>query len=198
MGRSVLPIQRSYDRFRARDLRTFSPNGGEPVRFSGTLNFVTQRPETESVTRTINANPEQIFAVLADPRMHRVIDGSGAVRDCKGKPERLTLGSSFGMAMHVGVPYSMVSTVIEYVENRRIAWQTRGPTAMGRFVGGRIWRYELEPVDGGTAVRETWDITQESKLTKPLIRSAGAATKKNMATTLQRLDNLFTNNGKVE
>jgi Polyketide cyclase / dehydrase and lipid transport len=168
------------------------------VRFSGTLNFVTQRPEIESVARIINANPKQIFAVLTDPKMHRVIDGSGAVRGCRGKPERLNLGSTFGMAMRVGLPYSMFNTVIEYVENRRIAWQTRGPTMIGKFVGGRIWRYELEPVDGGTSVRETWDITQESKLTKPLIRNAGASTKKNMATTLQRLDNLLTKSGKVE
>ena len=175
-----------------------SANGREPVLFSGTLSFVTQSPEIESVTRIINADPEQIFTVLADPRMHRVIDGSGAVRDCKGEPERLTLGSTFGMAMHVVVPYSMVSTVIEYVENRRIAWQTRGPTAIGKFVGGRIWRYELEPVDGGTSVRETWDITHESKLTKPMVRNAGPATKKNMATTLQRLDDLLTNSGKVD
>jgi uncharacterized protein YndB with AHSA1/START domain len=162
------------------------------------LKFVTQPPEIESVTRIINAQPEQIFAVLTDPHMHRVIDGSGAVRECKGKPERLNLGSTFGMAMRVGVPYSMLNTVIEYVENRRIAWQTRGPTTIGKFVGGRIWRYELEPVDGGTAVRETWDITQESKLTKPLIRNAGAATKKNMAATLQKLDSLLTESGKVE
>ncbi len=159
---------------------------------------MTQNPEIESVTRIINADPEQIFAVLTDPKMHRVIDGSGALRDCKGKPERLTLGSTFGMAMHVGVPYSMSNTVIEYVENRRIAWQTRGPTAIGKFVGGRIWRYELEPVDGGTEVRETWDITHESKLTKPLIRSAGAATKQNMSTTLERLDSFLTKGGKID
>ena len=168
------------------------------MRFGGTLNFVTQSPEIESVMRIVNADPEQIFAVLTDPKMHRVIDGSGALRDCKGKPERLNLGSTFGMAMRVGVPYSMVNTVIEYVENSRIAWQTRGPTTIGKFVGGRIWRYELEPVDGGTAVRETWDITQESKLTKPLIRSAGASTKENMATTLQMLDKLLTKSGKAE
>lgn len=157
---------------------------------------MTDNPEIESVTRIIHADPEQIFRVLADPRMHRVIDGSGAVRDCKGEAERLTLGSVFGMKMHVGVPYSMVSTVIEYVENRRIAWQTRGPTAIGKYVGGRIWRYELEPVDGGTEVRETWDITHESTLTKPMVRGAGPATKKNMATTLQMLDDLVT--GSVE
>jgi uncharacterized protein YndB with AHSA1/START domain len=156
---------------------------------------MTQSPEIESVARVIDATPEQIFAVLVDPSMHRVIDGSGAVRDCKGSPERLQLGSTFGMAMRVGVPYAMTSTVIEYVENRRIAWQTRGPTKIGKFVGGRIWRYELEPVDGGTEVRETWDITQESKLTKPMIRNAGASTKKSMAATLQKLEDLFAESG---
>ena len=65
------------------------------------------------------------------------------------------------MSMKMGVPYSMVNTVVEFEENRRIAWQTR-PDRFGQLVGGRIWRYELEPVDGGTLVRETWDISQES------------------------------------
>jgi hypothetical protein len=31
------------------------------------------------------------------------------------------------MSMRVGVAYSMVSTVIEFEDNRRIAWQTRPP-----------------------------------------------------------------------
>ncbi len=74
------------------------------------------------------------------------------------------------MSMKMGLPYSMESTVIEFEENRRIAWQTRGPTRIGKLVGGRIWRYELEPVDGGTLVRETWDITEESAATKPFVR----------------------------
>ncbi len=64
------------------------------------------------------------------------------------------------MAMRVGVPYTMVSKVIEFDEGRRIAWQTRGPTALGRFFGGRIWRYELTPSGDDTLVRETWDISQ--------------------------------------
>jgi len=32
---------------------------------------VTDNPEIESVTRIINAGPEQIFRVLTDPAMHR-------------------------------------------------------------------------------------------------------------------------------
>ena len=32
---------------------------------------------------------------------------------------------------------------------------------LATMVGGRIWRYELIPQDGGTLVRESWDISQE-------------------------------------
>src|ERR1700712_5590888 len=108
--------------------------------------------DVETVERFIPAPPEAIFDLLADPARHREIDGSGALRDAKAGSQRLTLGSRFGMAMKVGIPYSMVSTVVEFEENRRIAWQTRGPTPLGRFAAGRIWRYEIEPADGGSLV----------------------------------------------
>ncbi|MGH9306475.1 MAG: SRPBCC family protein [Acidimicrobiales bacterium] len=151
---------------------------------------MTQSTDVETVERTIASPPEAIFELLVDPRRHRDIDGSGTVRQAKGEPGRLELGSRFGMSMRMGVPYSMVSTVIEYEENRRIAWQTRGPTAIGRMVGGRIWRYELEPTDNGTLVRESWDISQESAITKPMVKMAGATTRKNMAATLERIEKL--------
>jgi hypothetical protein len=127
-----------------------------------------------------------------DPQKHREIDGSGTVRDAKGASQRLTLGSSFGMSMKMGLPYSMVSTVVEYEENRRIAWQTHGPTKIGKYVGGRIWRYELEPVGGGTRVSESWDIRQESAATRPLVRKGAAKVRKDMAATLERIDKLVT------
>jgi uncharacterized protein YndB with AHSA1/START domain len=148
--------------------------------------------DTESVERVIAAPPEAIFELLVDPRRHRDIDGSGTVRDARGETERLKLGSQFGMSMKIGVPYSMVSTVIEFEENRRIAWQTRGPTAIGRLVAGRIWRYEIEPVDGGSLVRETWDLSQESAATKPFARMGAAQTRKNMEATLERIEQITT------
>jgi uncharacterized protein YndB with AHSA1/START domain len=157
---------------------------------------MTEPPNTvkdvETVERVIDAPPETIFAFLVDPRKHREIDGSGTVRDAKGEPQQLQLGSTFGMSMKMGFPYSMVSTVIEYEENRRIAWQTHGPTAIGKYVGGRIWRYELEPVDGGTRVRESWDIRQESAATRPIVRKGAEKTRKDMAATLERIDQLVT------
>ena len=67
------------------------------------------------------------------------------------------------MSMKVGVPYTMSNTVIEFEQDRRIAWQTRFSGPLGRFLGGRIWRYELEPAEGGTKVTETWDISQDKQ-----------------------------------
>lgn len=153
---------------------------------------MTDSQDVETVERVIAAPPEVIFAFLVDPRKHREIDGSGTVRDARGEPQQLVLGSSFGMSMKMGLPYSMVSTVIEYEENRRIAWQTHGPTRIGKLVGGRIWRYELEPVDGGTRVRESWDISQESVATRAIVRKGAEKTRKDMAATLERIADLVT------
>ncbi|MBV9952891.1 MAG: SRPBCC family protein [Acidimicrobiia bacterium] len=146
--------------------------------------------DVETVERFIPAPPAAIFALIADPSRHRDIDGSGTVRDAKEPPQRLELGSRFGMSMRMGLPYSMVSTVIEYEPDRRLAWQTTGPTAIGRHVGGRIWRYELEPRDGGTLVKESWDITQESPFTRPIVRQGAKKTRENMAKTLERIEHL--------
>jgi uncharacterized protein YndB with AHSA1/START domain len=142
-----------------------------------------------TVERVIPAPPEKIFALLADPSRHHDIDGSGTVRDAKDAPSRLTLGSKFGMKMKMGLPYSMVSTVIEYEDNRCIAWQTRPPIG-GSLAGGRIWRYELEPVDGGTRVRESWDISEEK--VKAVVRPARKKTRANMEATLERIEGLVT------
>ncbi len=145
-----------------------------------------------TVERLIAAPPEPIFELLVHPARHRDIDGSGSVRDPKGEPEKLELGTTFGMSMKIGVRYSMVSTVIEYEENRLVAWQTRGPGSIGSHFGGRIWRYELEPVEGGTLVRESWDVRKESSFTKPVVRLGANQSRKHMAATLERIDELVT------
>ena len=153
---------------------------------------MTDPSDVVTVERLIPADAGAIFDYLAHPDRHQEIDGSGTVREAKAGSERLGLGSTFGMSMKMGLPYSMVSTVIEFDENRRIAWQTTGPTAIGKHVGGRIWRYELEPVDGGTRVSESWDIRHESVFTKPVVRMSGGKTKDNMAATLERIEAVVT------
>jgi len=102
-----------------------------------------------SVSRLINAPAETIFDILANPARHAEIDGSGTVRGTKQtEPERLKMGAKFGMKMKLVVPYDMRSTVVEFEENRLIAWA---------HFGKHRWRYELEPVDDATMVTETFD-----------------------------------------
>jgi uncharacterized protein YndB with AHSA1/START domain len=147
--------------------------------------------DVETVERTIPAPPEKIFDLIADPTRHPDIDGSGSVRAPKEGSQRLSLGATFGMSMRIGVPYSMVSTVVEFEDNRRIAWQSHLPGPLGRRLsGGRVWRYELEPVDGGTRVRESWDISQEK--VKALVRPARKKTREAMERTLERIEELVT------
>jgi len=142
-----------------------------------------------TVERVIPAPPEKIFELLADPSRHRDIDGSGTVRDPTEKSERLKLGSNFDMKMKLGIPYTMRNTVVEFEEGRRIAWQPR-PKRMRSF-GGRIWRYELDPVDGGTKVRESWDISEERGM-KGLVRRGGKHTAEAMEKTLERIEKIVT------
>ena len=115
-----------------------------------------------SVSRVIDAPPQKIFDLLADPDMHPVLDGSGTVKGARGgNPERLSLGSKFGMDMRIGVPYRIKNTVVEFEDGKRIAW---------RHAGRHIWRYELEPAGGGTKVTETFDWSRAfTRLLGPLV-----------------------------
>ena len=119
-----------------------------------------------SVERVIAAPASELFRIVADADRHPEIDGSGTVVKTKdGASHALKLGSTFAMSMKAGVPYSMSNTVIEFEQDRRIAWRTVLSGFLGRFIGGRIWRYEFEPVDGGTLVRESWDISRDKQAT---------------------------------
>ena len=99
--------------------------------------------------RVVPAAPEEIFVLLADPARHVEMDGSGTVQRLVAGRGPMQLGSEFTMAMKAfGLPYRITSKVVEYEENRRIAWC--------HLVKNR-WRYELEPTEGGTRVTESAD-----------------------------------------
>lgn len=113
-----------------------SPSAHDPVR------------RLVSVSQFVPAPADRVFEVLATPRLHAEIDGSGSVRGELTGPERLSAGAKFGMSMRIGLPYRITNTVVEFEEGRRIGW---------RHFGGHVWRYILEPVEGGTMVTEQFD-----------------------------------------
>lgn len=133
-----------------------------------------------TVERLIAAPAQTIFDVLADPAQHPLIDGSGPVRSARGgRPRRLSPGARFGMSMRIGLPYPVRNTVVDFVEGERIAW-----THLGRH----RWIYELEPVEGGTMVKETFDYSQS--LTPRLYERLDIPerNRRGMEPTLERLE----------
>ena len=111
----------------------------------------TGNEKIKSARIVINAPAEKIFAILSDPRRHKEIDGSSTIQENISGPDKLVLGSKFGMQMHLGIDYRIRNTVVEYRENQLIAW---------RHLGCWRWRYELVDLgNGSTQVTETFDGT---------------------------------------
>ena len=122
-------------------------------------------PKVISESVDVDAPAEVIFSILSDPRQHARIDGSGSVQELVKGPERLSKGATFGMDMKLfGLPYKIRNTVVEYDEDRRIAW---------RHFGGHRWRYVLEPTAGGTRVTESFDYSRYGLIPRLVVELAG-------------------------
>ncbi len=95
------------------------------------------------------------------------------------------------MDMKRVLPYGMTNTVTEFDEGKRIAWAPKPANGRGARFFGRIWRYELEPIEGGTRVRETWDISKEAF--RLLLRHLSTSRfQRDMTKSLERLERLVT------
>ena len=129
--------------------------------------------------RFVPAEPQAIFDLLADPSQHSTIDGSGTVRGTSADaPDRLTLGSKFGMSMRLGVPYKITNEVVEFDEPSLIAWQ---------HMGKHIWRYRLRPVEGGTEVTEEFDFRPARSILALKLSGTPKRNAKAIEATLDRL-----------
>ena len=140
-----------------------------------------ERAVSEQIT--VAAPPAVVFAILADPRQHSRIDGSGSVGSVIAGPERLTAkGQTFTVRMKLfGMPYLIRNRVVEFEADRRIAWR--------HFTTNR-WRYELTPTaDGGTTVTETFDASRADRVTDAVVRWAKfpERNRQGITDTLQRL-----------
>ena len=108
--------------------------------------------ETDRATAstTIDAAPEVVFSVLADPSAHADIDGTGWVREALDGERITATGQVFRMAMHhenhPDKDYKMANRVEVFDEPRAIAWKPgqESPETGELSFGGWIWRYDLE------------------------------------------------------
>lgn len=141
----------------------------------------TGKEEVKSARIVINAPAEKIFAILSNPRRHKEIDGTKTIQENISGPDKLVLGSKFGMKMRLGINYRIQNTVVEYGENSLIGW---------RHVGRWIWRYELVNIGPQmTQVTETFDASRAPLISKAWLslRKAYPWTQKAVAKTLVQL-----------
>ena len=121
-------------------------------------------PERITVSTTIEAAPEAVFSVLADPSAHPAIDGTGWVRESQDGDRITAVGQVFHMAMyhrnHPDGDYEMANLVEVFDEPRAIGWKpgTESAETGELSVGGWTWRYDLEPTGPSkTTVTLTYD-----------------------------------------
>jgi hypothetical protein len=158
--------------------------------------------EPVAVSRRIAAPAADIFRILADPRRHTELDGSGMLRGAASDGVVSALGDVFVMRMYYSEhgEYEMNNHVVEYEVNRRIGWEPeagRGhpdaaPGATGEARWGHRWVYELTP-DGpdATTVTEIYDCSQAPEHERMAMKG-GRVWAGSMAETLERLDVLCT------
>jgi hypothetical protein len=154
----------------------------------------------------IGAPASLIFRILADPRRHVDIDGSGMLREAVVDGPLSGVGDTFTMQMHrLGDDYLMLNYVVEFEPDRRIAWEPApgdpsraegdDPAKVGIPAGYR-WGYRLAPDgDDATVVTEIFD---RGPLPEDLLHDGGAwingttTVLESMTATLRRLEAIST------
>jgi hypothetical protein len=122
-----------------------------------TVTTVDGGPNQVSRSVEVHAPAAELFAIVADPRRHHELDGSGTVRDNIRAPAQLTAGAQFCTKMRMfGMPYRITSTVTALEPDRLIEW---------RHPVGHRWRWEFAAVTPTvTRVTETFDFRDAGQL----------------------------------
>jgi hypothetical protein len=146
-------------------------------------------PASVAVSRRIESGASEIFQILADPRRHTEIDGSGMLRGAITDSAVSRVGDVFAMKMYYEQfgDYEMNNHVVEYVLDRRITWEpelrdVEEPTWHHR------WGFELRPDGAGvTVVTEIFNCCRAPEEGRKAVKN-GTAWIDSMTATLERLD----------
>lgn len=122
--------------------------------------------ETVTVTRTVDAKPDQIFALLATPARHHEFDGAGMVQGVEGSATISGVGDQFVMNMRNDAlgDYQMLNTVTAFEQDREIAWAPQAHPLDGYTdklgdvrATGHTYTWYLDPQGSGTKVTQVYD-----------------------------------------
>jgi hypothetical protein len=154
---------------------------------------------TES--RDIDVSASRIFLIVSDPARHPDIDGTGMLRSAADNQVISKVGDVFFMSMthwHMG-NYVMENHVVEFEQDRRIAWEPVAQISeMGDFDSNsrssepRRWGWQLEPLsEESTRVTEFYECSRLSEGLRNFIKD-GEFWRPAMVTSLANLERLVT------
>ena len=136
----------------------------------------TGNPKIAGARIVINRPASELFNFIANPKNHPKIDGSKMVRGKAYGPKRLSMNSWFVMRQLRIIPYFMPNKIVEFEEEKLIAWRNALPSR---------WRYEFISLpDGSTQVTQYLDCSHTPIM---LAKSELSWAAKAMAKTLVRL-----------
>ena len=111
-----------------------------------------------TASRDIAAPAAEIFELIANPSQQPRWDGNDNLSEAPAGQRVRAIGDIFVMTLTVGSVRE--NYVVEFDEQRRIAWQPNEP---GKLAPGHLWRWTLEPTDTShTHVTHTYDWTQRT------------------------------------
>jgi len=138
-------------------------------------------PRVVTASREIAADPERIFALIADPAQQPRWDGNDNLGSAAAGQRVRAAGEMFRMTLTGGSIRE--NHVVEFEEGRRIAWR---PSPVGRRQPGHLWRWQLEPLGPGrTLVTHTYDWTELTDRTR--LKRAQWTTPDRLRASLDRL-----------
>lgn len=147
-------------------------------------------PLIVAVSRRIDASAREIFDVLRDPGRHQDFDGSTMVRDTDDPPIE-AVGDTFVMRMHNDEfgDYEMRNHVVEFVQDRAIAWAPKRHDSDDDEDWDHRWGWRLNPDGEATVVTAFFDCTRVPESGR-LVLNGGERWRPDLERSLERLQAL--------
>jgi hypothetical protein len=147
-----------------------------------------------SASREVHAGSNEIFALLSTPSRHLQIDGSEMLRGSEHKGPFVAVGDEFLMRMYYEQfgDYVMRNVVVEFEQDRRIAWEPERYDIDDDEHWHHRWGFELVALTPRvTLVTHFYDCSRSPEHARRLLKG-GTVWLAAMERTLERLDEAVT------